>query len=255
MPGFEGRSVRTQLPDRSAPGAGDRRLLLIEGIPGSGKTTAARRIAEQLAARGIPARWHLEESRSHPVAPRDLRRTAREPGFGPRLLDSWRRFAASAPEGEVTILEGTLFQSGVRFLYANDAPVSEIRAFVEGLVPVLSPLEPLLMLLRPAEPLRHQSDFVFPTRGARWVEKVSRYTAETPVGRRNQWIGRRGMAHFWCDYWARCMDLARSLPWPRLDVSVREGDWDRGESRWRAWVEEQWRLRPAAPIGRSRVAR
>ena len=110
MPGFEGRSVRTQLPDRSAPGAGDRRLLLIEGIPGSGKTTAARRIAEQLAARGIPARWHLEESRSHPVAPRDLRRTAREPGFGPRLLDSWRRFAASAPEGEVTILEGTLFQ-------------------------------------------------------------------------------------------------------------------------------------------------
>ena len=44
-----------------------------EGIPGAGKTTAARDLGECLIARGADAFWTLEEAADHPITTRARR--------------------------------------------------------------------------------------------------------------------------------------------------------------------------------------
>jgi adenylate kinase family enzyme len=43
------------------------RLVLFEGIPGSGKSTTGQFIARRLAVLGISARWWHEEEAAHSV--------------------------------------------------------------------------------------------------------------------------------------------------------------------------------------------
>ena len=43
------------------------RLVLFEGIPGSGKSTTGQFLARQLMDQGILARWWYEEEAGHPV--------------------------------------------------------------------------------------------------------------------------------------------------------------------------------------------
>ncbi len=43
------------------------KLILVEGLPGSGKSTTAHALARLLAGRRVPVRWWYEEEINHPV--------------------------------------------------------------------------------------------------------------------------------------------------------------------------------------------
>jgi hypothetical protein len=69
------------------------KLVLVEGLPGSGKSTTAQFLARQLRLAGHPASWHHEGETPHPV----LRRPADSPmwaGYFADRLERWREFAA-----------------------------------------------------------------------------------------------------------------------------------------------------------------
>ncbi len=44
-------------------------LVLIEGLPGSGKSMSGQRLTLQLDRLGVPARWWHEEHPGHPLYP------------------------------------------------------------------------------------------------------------------------------------------------------------------------------------------
>lgn len=66
----------------------DARVILVEGLPGAGKTTLAAGLAHALERRGVAARWLREEDPAHPVTPRALKRTRGEDGFALRCVDA-----------------------------------------------------------------------------------------------------------------------------------------------------------------------
>ena len=43
------------------------RLIMVEGVPGTGKSTTAQMVAAAQGAAGRPVRWHYEEEVGHPV--------------------------------------------------------------------------------------------------------------------------------------------------------------------------------------------
>lgn len=213
-----------------------RRLVLIEGIPGAGKTRTARRVDARLAELGVPVRWYLEELAQHPVSPRSLLRLHPSAGFADACLESWRSFVRRGPAG-VDILEGTLFQSTVRFLYARGDPECEVRGYVAELARIVSPLEPVVVYLQPPDPEEHLRSFVPRVKGPEWVARVTAYGSRTPLGRRRGWEGLSGLVDFWSGYRQLCDSLVAALPFPRLDVTVEPDGWPAREREILAWIE------------------
>ena len=86
------------------------RLVFVEGLPGSGKTSTAKNLARSLRRKGLEATWFHELHPEHPVIPRSVMKQATQGDYAQRCLDRWEAFAASASPDRATILEGCAFQ-------------------------------------------------------------------------------------------------------------------------------------------------
>ena len=187
--------------------------ILVEGIPGTGKTTAAKALVAGFERAGVGARWYLEEDHGHPVMPRPLLKQWREADFGARCAASFERFARSIPPDQTEVLEGTAFQSTARFLWAADRD-EEIPGYLDGLARALEPVRPALLHLRPRDRARYFREFVLPTRGPEWTAKLVTYVEGTARAKRLGWRGSEGLVEFWARY-GECADVwVAALPFP-----------------------------------------
>lgn len=188
------------------------RLWLLEGLPGTGKTTAAERLCELCNSAGLPARWWLEEAKDHPVTPAELRRRAAETDFADLCVSAFHGFVRR--EAGVLILEGSSFQSTVRFMFADGWPVERIQDYLNRLSITISPACPRLLVFRAVDVRRHFADFVAPVRGPEWVRKLVAYVERTPIATANSWSSFDGLVRFWADYQHLVLELASELNCP-----------------------------------------
>jgi len=93
------------------------KLLLIEGMPGSGKSTTAERLCDTLIESGIHSKWYREEEKAHPVHPRIMRNYRNDKKYPVLCLKSWKKFVEDQKDHNVLhIMEGSAFQSTVRYM-------------------------------------------------------------------------------------------------------------------------------------------
>jgi hypothetical protein len=211
-------------------------LVLIEGIPGSGKTSLARSIVEALTDAERSTRWYVEEDPGHPVFPQAVRREAYSASFPDLCLARWQAFVSRAEPDAVYVLEGVTFQSTVRFMYAADRSVAENEAYVGRFVDVVMPSCPVLVYLRQHDRAAYLSEFVYRVRGSIWVGKISAYVARTPIGLRHQWRGAEGATAFWTGYGELCDRLVAQMPIATLELSVDELQHDLAFTQAREWI-------------------
>lgn len=190
----------------------DTQLWLIEGLPGSGKTSAAERLNALCATKGMPSRWWLEEAKDHPVLPASLRKRSSEPDFAQLAIDAFRDFIRT--EAGVLILEGSAFQNSIRFMFANARSKAEISNYVAAWAKAITPARPRLLMFEVKTPEAHYANFVAARRGAVWMEKLVTYVEATPVAEQRGWRGFDGFVQFWAAYQHLCLDCAKALPWP-----------------------------------------
>lgn len=190
----------------------DPRLWLIEGLPGSGKTSAAERLNAWCGGEGLMSRWWLEEAKDHPVLPADLRRRAAEPGFPQLCIQAFRDFVEI--ESGVLILEGAAFQNTIRFMFANARSDAEIADYVAAWAETIAPARPRLLMFEVSSPEAHYADFVASRRGAGWMARLVTYVESTPIARQRRWVGLDGFVRFWAEYQEICLAHASALPWP-----------------------------------------
>lgn len=196
----------------SRQGAGMSQLWLIEGIPGSGKTSAAEQLSALSNSRGAAARWWLEEAKDHPVLPSRLRKLSATADFSERCVEAFRSFISV--ETGILILEGAAFQSTVRFMFANAKPYDEIADYVGAWTEAVTPARPRLLMFRVADPISHYTRFVAEMRGEPWIEKLVAYVEATPIAQDRSWMGLEGFIQFWAAYQELCFECAATLPWP-----------------------------------------
>ncbi|GEM_PF-2325942 len=128
-------------------------ILFVEGLPGSGKSTSARKLSETLPLE------HLCYEENHPENPVGFLwrgDTARSAILDTRLdrypFAAWDELASS---GKNVILESRLLQNTLLFTMLNGSPESEGAGILQRILEALSGYRIGLIYLQQSDPLAH----------------------------------------------------------------------------------------------------
>ncbi len=201
-------------------------LIFIDGLPGSGKSTTAKYITTHLQQCNIPSKWHVEEDADHPVHSRQFKKEyVSRNDFAEKCLQSWYNFAQTVTKSNhIIILEGSIFQSTVRFLLEYDSSIQSIQMYFSKFEDIISKLNPLLIYFYQS----NVNEFLRKTielRGSEWSNKVTNYITGTPYAIRNKLQGIEGNISFWESYRIICDDLFNTSKFTKMSIENSTGDW------------------------------
>jgi hypothetical protein len=186
----------------------DTKLVLVEGLPGSGKTTTGRWLVGALAARGARAQFLREDEPDHPLkvggplhpggattgAALFTRYTVED--YVDESLALWASFVGAAEAGGVVrIVEAYPWQNAARVLFQMDAPIDRILQYAAAVEDLLAPLRPGLVYLE-----RRDAVATFRStaaeRGAPWTVPSVAIITDSPMARRHGLRGLDGTLRF-----------------------------------------------------------
>jgi hypothetical protein len=154
----------------------DTKLILVEGLPGAGKTTSTGYLKDLLQQRGFNCRQYLEEDDPHPIACLDF--TIQ--GLPEKVLPLWEKFAAEEKDGRrITVMESRLWQNTALFMYMSAWDVEAIRKFSRQVHRALVPLAPVLVYLD-QEDVESALRRLYTLRGEAWMEREMESTSQYP---------------------------------------------------------------------------
>ena len=152
------------------------RLVIVEGIMGSGKSTTMRFIARNLRDSGLPALPLHERTEPHPVRATDELEHWFEPwrDTTPQLLASralvrWTAFVeATQRDSPISVMDGQLFHGDLTHLLLMDADSALISDYVSALAAIIAPLNPFVLYLWQKD-VGHAIRTVCTERGSEWI--------------------------------------------------------------------------------------
>jgi hypothetical protein len=205
------------------------RLILVEGMIGSGKTTTALRIRDWLAGRGEDARVFRETAVDHPIQTRaeDRLRACGDAtgGSGEYADDQWRQLAERCGPGRPTIIiEASFLQNSVMPVFIEDAPGPAVDGIFDRIAGQVASAEPLLVYLRPADTAAAVVR-VHRARGEPWSSGNVAFVEDSAWARRRRLRGRDavvGLYEAWEPVAARLYDR---YPFSKVRVTDPQDDW------------------------------
>ncbi len=218
------------------------RLVLVEGMIGSGKSSTAARIGDWLAGRGEDVRVFREGATDHPIRTRaeDRLRAAdgpRPPGSAADgsaaeyADDQWRRLAERCLLGPQTIiLEASFLQNTVMPAFIEGAPMSRVDEVFTRIVSQVAPCEPLLVYLRPAD-VGAAIARVHRVRGEPWSSRNLAFVEGTPWARRRGLNGQDAVVRLYQAWEPVAARLCRRYPFPKVTVTDPQDDWPQALAR------------------------
>ncbi len=207
------------------------KLILIDGMTGSGKSVTAHFLARQLGKNGIKARWYHEEEPDHPLLYREpgeckgLPETERKEIYMRDYPAQWKAFAESLHgSGDVTIVECYLFQSSLIGLVRMEYPKERIKSFSRALMEQVSGLDPTVIYF-------HQDDVPaalrlnWSRRGEEWRDWYVNRMAKTTWAARRGIGGEEAAFGIWESWMSITRELAGEFGVPCLAIENSGQDW------------------------------
>lgn len=200
----------------------DTKLILVEGIPGAGKTTTTEHLGTSLQQRGIGCRWYFEEDDPHPIACLEMKLEE----LAEKLPMQWAAFAEQASrEKVVTIIESRLWQNTALFMFMDEYPIDEIVKCHQLVWKELKSLAPALIYL-------HQDDIEKAMNRLSTMRRQSILEKDLETTSHYKWFQRRGVQGIdgWVQFFGEWQEVAERLyyDWPYRKTKIKNphDDWE-----------------------------
>jgi hypothetical protein len=208
------------------------KLIIFEGIMGSGKTTNTLQLADRLNASGRSALGITEGVTPHPIRfdwdlPWGEIPAAQIAEFA---AARWKAYAEHALGSEtISVVDGQLFHGNLTSLFLLEADIDLIRDFVRDSTIAIAPLRPLLIYFR-ASDIDQAIRSVAAERGTAWVQYQTAWKLGSPYAKRRGLKDLDGLVALYRDYRALTDQLYEELTLPKISIENAQKEWKKCEA-------------------------
>lgn len=151
-------------------------LIILDGIPGTGKTTGGETIAHELSERGMPCRFYPELEDNHPLRiygdPVSFEDECASNCYVTKTLGLWSDFADSRlKSGQITIIESWLFQDTIGWSWRSGLGGDRAINLFRAIRRTIAPLSPVLIHFHMTNVQSHLQQLCM-VRGSDWGRSV-----------------------------------------------------------------------------------
>ena len=219
------------------------RLIFVEGIMGSGKSTTARWLARLFRRTGNPAR-PVPEARPHPT---NVFRTLphwKQPWLDltteelmTRSYANWQAFVARGLlEPHIYVFDGQLFHGDFTSLFLMGCPPASLRQYVQTVLQLAGPLNPMIIYCY-QDDVAQALDRIAAQRGQGWVESQVAWKVASPYGQQRGLAGIDGWKQLYREYRQVTDMCLQTLEVPTITIETSAGDWLRYQTRIRTFLD------------------
>lgn len=180
-------------------------LIMIDGIPGSGKSSTAQYISKQLNDNGMKAFWYHEEEANHPldpprIDPDSIHSPEEVSLFINTFLSLLQKFVQSIQtDRAIHIIESYYFQNSLRILFQNDLAHEEMSLFFHRMNAIIQSVDPLIVYFH-HDNVEKNIQVIWDKRGEKWKKWFIATVTQAPYLRNKELSGEEGVITFWREY-------------------------------------------------------
>lgn len=210
-------------------------LIVLDGLPGSGKSTTGQWLTARLQTLGRKAYWLPEAQISHPLwwyqhwngteyQPPDFTNTPVDT-FMENSLRKWEDFTESAQATDrLLVTESVFFQNAAAMFLMGGAMAARLVEYAQAVQEITQDLHPVLIYFRQNDPSAALKE-ICALRGQAFEDELIRNMEQLPYLNQRGLKGLDGVAMLWSDIRAITDDLFDGYTIPKISIETSDGNW------------------------------
>ncbi len=198
------------------------KLILIEGIAGSGKSTVGQKLYRNINKNNVDVKFFHEFDPLNPI--RELN-SEDSINLINTSLSNWRSFVdQQRHSNEVTIFDGILSQCLIAELVLMCIAEKTIIHHMRELVKILEALSPCVIYLHQKN-IRKAITKAYNQRNTTWKKKIDTFNSNTEFSRRKELKGLSGYITFNLHYDSVLKRVMSDIATEKISIETSQGEW------------------------------